>query len=232
MEWLSQVLTPATLPWRPLRARWLLACGLSGAVVLAALTLLAALAPRSRFDLWLLRQVQTLEPGVFEPVVYAVDQVTASLWANSLLLSAIVLAIVLRQRHAVLALGLLPVARFANHMLSRLVGRERPGHDISLRVVETTAASFPSGHVIGAVTFYGLLFLMAGCIRPPLARRFLRGLCALVIVLVGFGRVWYGAHFPSDVLAAYALALLSLSLIVALCQFLAAHASTGVSDGS
>jgi undecaprenyl-diphosphatase len=71
--------------------------------------------------------------------------------------------------------------------------------------------SFPSGHVLGEVLAYGLLFWLAPRI---FSSRFvvlaIRIFCALVVVLGGPARLYVGAHWPSDVIGSMLLAALYL----------------------
>ena len=78
--------------------------------------------------------------------------------------------------------------------------------------------SFPSGHVMGAVMLYGLLFVVARRIAlPPAPPRDPGASASAIIATVGFARVWDGAHWPTDVLGAYALGgLLLVGLVAAL----------------
>ena len=64
--------------------------------------------------------------------------------------------------------------------------------------------SFPSGHAMGSIVFYGLIayWLMRNSKR--LLERVLIFLTALLIVLIiGFSRIYLGVHYPSDVLGGY-----------------------------
>jgi undecaprenyl-diphosphatase len=72
-------------------------------------------------------------------------------------------------------------------------------------------ASFPSGHVLGEVLVYGLLFLFARRLwSADLVVILVRVFCALVIVLGAPARMYVGAHWPSDLVGAAMLAALYL----------------------
>lgn len=81
------------------------------------------------------------------------------------------------------------------------VGRYRP----TTALVEATSSSFPSGHALGAMVGVGALLAVA----LPVLRRHARlaAVCAgaLVVAGVGLSRVALSVHYPSDVLAGWAL---------------------------
>lgn len=87
-----------------------------------------------------------------------------------------------------------------------VLDRPRPavGH---LGLLVPPTSSFPSGHVSAAVCLYGLAALLA---TPRLAaprRPLPLAVAATLVVAVGWGRLYYGVHHPSDVLASLAFAV-------------------------
>ena len=70
--------------------------------------------------------------------------------------------------------------------------------------------SFPSGHATVAVGFYGLLTLILGYRLRGFARWAVVLSGVLVMLLIGFSRLYLGVHYPTDVLAGYLSALLWL----------------------
>ena len=75
---------------------------------------------------------------------------------------------------------------------------------------QATFYSFPSGHATVAVGFYGMLTLVLAYRLRGTARWALVILGILVVLLIGFSRLYLGVHYPTDVLAGYLAALLWL----------------------
>jgi membrane-associated phospholipid phosphatase len=102
-----------------------------------------------------------------------------------------------------------------NRLLKYAFHRPRPFFDNPLLTL--TGYSFPSGHTMMATVLYGVV--AAYLISKTRAWR-LRILIVLVaaslILLVGFSRIYLGAHYLSDVIAAMAEGLAWLSLCLTL----------------
>jgi len=72
-------------------------------------------------------------------------------------------------------------------------------------VIEHTA-SFPSGHTLAAVSFYGFLSVLLW----ERGHRVLSIIAAAWVFLISLSRIYLGAHYPSDVLASLALGIILL----------------------
>jgi undecaprenyl-diphosphatase len=74
--------------------------------------------------------------------------------------------------------------------------------------------SFPSGHALISLCFYGLI---AGTLSLQLHKHWQRAVvwCAagLIVGLIGLSRIYLGVHWPSDVLAGYAAALIWMGAV-------------------
>lgn len=105
------------------------------------------------------------------------------------------------------------VPRAIRGAIAALVARPRP--DILEVRDEAAGFSFPSGHVVGAMVLYGLLFYLAYVAIPQRRLRILLQLFfAFIILASGPSRVYVGVHWPSDALGGYLYGALALSLLI------------------
>ena len=96
--------------------------------------------------------------------------------------------------------------------LKYLFHRRRPSNPVLKKVKST---SFPSGHAIMSVSFYGLLiYIVINTIKEKRIKFPVIVSLALLIQLISFSRIYLRVHYTSDVLAGYIIG--SLWLFIAL----------------
>lgn len=101
-----------------------------------------------------------------------------------------------------------------DQLLKVLVRRPRPQ---GYRLVEAPGLSFPSGHSMAAMAFYGYgIWLVQGGAGGLSSNVFAVMALACVILAVGVSRIYLGVHYASDVLGGFCLALAWLILFVRL----------------
>lgn len=106
---------------------------------------------------------------------------------------------------AVFVVGLSAVSLGINFLVKILVERPRPNAHFVDVFQAATGQSFPSGHVMAYLAFWGLLFSF-GIILFQGARWWrilLLVVSALFVALIGPARIYLGDHWASDVLGAY-----------------------------
>lgn len=101
-------------------------------------------------------------------------------------------------------------AMAASEILKRLVERARPPEE--WRAVVETGFSFPSNHAAIAAALYGFLAYLAWKLAPEKLRGALVALSMLLILLIGFSRLYLGVHYASDILGGLILGALFVAL--------------------
>jgi len=101
------------------------------------------------------------------------------------------------------------LAGVADTVIKRTVPRARPSVHAETRWggphFSSKYHSFPSGHVAASTAFFGVLLI---------ARRRVGLLCLPIPILIGFSRMYLGAHYVSDVVCAAVLGIFC-ALVVA-----------------
>jgi membrane-associated phospholipid phosphatase len=127
-----------------------------------------------------------------------------------LILVSVVLICLLAQTRRKRAAILLTVgaigAELLNLLLKELIHRQRP--DAFFGYAEPLGYSFPSGHSISSCCFYGLAAaIVTARMRSRAGKALVWAGAALVVGLIGSSRIYLGVHYPSDVVAGYAAAI-------------------------
>ena len=121
------------------------------------------------------------------------------------LVAALVIPAQGRRRRAVTnALVVVVGAAVLVNAIKLLIGRSRP--DLAQMLVDTGSYSFPSGHSAQSAAAYAMIAYLVAKRWPPWGRQVTAWTAAvLVVLLVGFSRLYLGAHWFTDVLGGYAL---------------------------
>lgn len=93
------------------------------------------------------------------------------------------------------------LATGSNVVLKSVIDRQRPAVE---HLVSVNTLSYPSGHAMSAMAFYGFLIYLT--VRYAVDKRLRLAIIAVlvwVILSVGISRIYLGVHYPSDVLAGF-----------------------------
>ncbi len=101
-----------------------------------------------------------------------------------------------------------------NQALKIIVQRPRP---TEYRIINETGYSFPSGHSMVSMAFYGfLIYLIYKNIKNKYLKISLIIILSLLIIMIGISRIYLGVHYTSDVCAGF---LVSLSYLIIYINF-------------
>lgn len=169
------------------------------------------------FDGALAEQLRAHVPEAALRAIALLTQLGGTPWVASA--SVLVLLVLLLRRAwrlaAVWALaqaGILPLVS----AIKATILRPRPLHDHGF--VTEAGWSFPSGHALGSVVFYGMLaYVLLRTLPARWHRAVVAGTVALVVA-IGISRILLQVHYFSDVMAGYAGGLLWLLLCIGIAE--------------
>ena len=97
-----------------------------------------------------------------------------------------------------------------NNLVKIIVRRERPDY---LRMVMEKSYSFPSGHAMISVLFFGSIIYLVNKYNLKYKKLITFSLSTFVL-LVGISRIYLGVHYLTDVVGGYLLGFIVLFLII------------------
>jgi undecaprenyl-diphosphatase len=174
----------------------------SGAICVLALG--AGLLHRNGLDEAILLAVQKLHTPILDRIIIGITKL-----GNPLALVLICLGVesylLYNRRRQATRLGLATASAIGlNYVLKVLFGRARPA--LWDRIIHVGHHSFPSGHAMVSMVIYGFIsYILAE--QFPQWRKQISALSAVLILAIGFSRLYLGVHWPTDVLAGYAIGL-------------------------
>ena len=130
--------------------------------------------------------------------------------ALSIILLTVLLIIVVKgKRNKILILINVIVTTLLNQLLKNVFQRGRPIDSI----IEESGYSFPSGHSMVSMAFYGFLIYLVYKSNIKY-KGLIIGLLSVLIVLIGTSRIYLGVHYPTDVIGGFTLSLSYLLLFI------------------
>lgn len=93
---------------------------------------------------------------------------------------------------------------------------ERPRPE-NLRIIEETGFSFPSGHSMASMAFYGyFIYLIFTNIKNKKIRNVLCIVLGVLVLAIGLSRIYLGVHYTSDVIAGLCFSMAYLIFMISI----------------
>lgn len=187
---------------------------LSGAIMLAFM------ARRTQFfpgDMAITMKLQKQRNPLIYKLFYSISEIGFPKWSIPQTIGVAAIFYALRFRLEALFVLLTSTSSLLNGLVKALIKRPRPTKELVTVVRVINEPSFPSGHVMHYINFYGLLIYLLGTNwRSGKLRNTLISICTGLIAMIGPSRIYLGAHWPSDVMAGYIYGGLWFSGLIAL----------------
>ena len=108
----------------------------------------------------------------------------------------------------------LGIVTILNQIIKFIMQRPRP---TEFRIMEETGYSFPSGHSMVSLAFYGyLIYLIYKYINNKHLKRTLIIILSVLICIIGVSRIYLGVHYTSDVLGGFLISFAYLIIYIEL----------------
>lgn len=167
-----------------------------------------------RLDSWALNFVHPPAGGIqadFPAKIFKIITLLGEWWLV-LGITALITVIFLAKKKMLYAfiLWLIVLGTTADtFILKTIIHRQRPFDGM----INETSFSFPSAHGALAIALYGfMVYIFWQKAKNKTAKIIIIGASAIFIFLIGFSRLYLGAHYLSDVLGGYILGSLWLAL--------------------
>ncbi|MEE8518953.1 MAG: phosphatase PAP2 family protein [Dehalococcoidia bacterium] len=188
------------------------------ACLVALFTYFAVTTDRAPFDLRISRWMQTLDlerTGAFSSAMFWMGLRGV---AGAVLVVVFALLWLRGHRPAAVFLGLIVVFDLFNVSLREWIGRPRPTEELIGVVIGyggIQGSSFPSGHAVHFILFYGFMLYLSRTLMRAGALRTLAW--ALVLFYIPVASIWLvhaGRHWTTDVLGGYAYGAFYLAITI------------------
>ena len=125
-----------------------------------------------------------------------------------ILLSLVILLICKDKKMGLIIIINLLVSILLNIIFKGIIQRDRPLEDF---LITESGYSFPSGHSMVSMAYYGLIiYFIYKKIKAKRVRNVLMILIGLLILAIGFSRIYLGVYFASDVIGGFLISIIYL----------------------
>jgi len=184
----------------------------------AVLTFLVKTMPSFAIDLQITQAIQLINFPFFALLMTVISW--PGFGPQSVIITGLIILVIYAlglHWEIVMALVAAVLSTAVNILAKDLIQRPRPTSGMVNVIDKLNSYSFPSGHVMFYLVFFGFIgFLAFSLLKPSIKRSLLLVLFGSLIVLIGASRIYMGEHWASDVLGAYLLGSLTLVAIIQL----------------
>lgn len=170
------------------------------------------------FDYWLNQKITLWQNSFLNQVMIFITNLGGT---TTMLIGGVFMLIFFishkKWRYSLILIFAMTLGKLSEVATKHIIGRDRPSNPI----IEADGFSFPSGHSTMAMIFFSILiYYFKNHIRNQIIKNSLISLCVLIILGVGFSRIYLGVHWFSDVIGGFSLGLFNLTLMVLVMEFI------------
>ena len=180
-----------------------------------ALSVLVETFPNSALDVKFSKEIQQHQNPFIDKVMYLISTPGYMPESVIMVLTTSLVFFLFKYKKAALFVLLTGLSGLVSTLIKALVNRPRPSDDLVRIVLKTTQQSFPSGHVLFYVIFFGFMIVLMFQLEhlAKSLRYIIIGISLLLIFTIPISRIYLGAHWFTDVLGGFLLGLPCLYLL-------------------
>ena len=172
--------------------------------------------PTSSFDIHVTHEVQELKMGNFTSLMKFISMFdNPVIMALSVILASLFFFVTHNRREFCFVFATL-IPDLLNILVKIMVSRPRPTLENAKLFLNFGQSSFPSGHVVHYVVFFGFLLAVMFVNKkiPSFWRIFIGSFSAFLVFTISISRIYLGAHWATDVIGGYLFGFAYLGIIL------------------
>lgn len=129
-------------------------------------------------------------------------------------IATILFIVIKNKKIGIVIISNLGIVTILNQLLKRILQRPRPEE---FRIINESGYSFPSGHSMISMAFYGfLIYLIYKNVKNKYLKWSLITVLGILIISIGISRIYLGVHYTSDVVAGFLIAISYLIIYISM----------------
>jgi membrane-associated phospholipid phosphatase len=179
------------------------------------LTILVRLHPASWIDREFSKEIQEHQNVVVDRVMFLLSTPGYMPQAPIIVTLTSLILFLFKYKKAAVFVLLTMLSGLVSSIVKAIVNRPRPSDQVVRILLKTSQQSFPSGHVLFYVVFFGFLIVLMYQLQgiPRAIRAVVIAVSLLFIFMIPISRIYMGAHWFTDVLGGFLLGILCLYLL-------------------
>jgi undecaprenyl-diphosphatase len=179
------------------------------------LTISIFIFPHSFIDLAFSQEVQEFQNPFLDSSMKLVSWFGNSPGSYITILTGALMFLLFKFRREALFVLLTAVSALVSTLIKILVNRPRPSEPLVHVIQKANQQSFPSGHVMFYIVYFGFLTVLMYHLKtiPKAVRLIVAAISILLIFTVPYSRIYLGDHWFTDVLGGFLMGMLLLYLL-------------------
>ncbi|EKE21475.1 MAG: hypothetical protein ACD_7C00223G0006 [uncultured bacterium] len=163
-------------------------------------------------DYWINAHIANLRKPILDIIMTIITNIGGALSLSVLTIALLIFFISKNKwRYSTLLITSMAGGKLIQVIAKDIIGRDRPLGGL----VEATGYSFPSGHTTMSTIFFALLiYYFKNHITNKTLKYSIISVSVLLILSIGFSRIYLGVHWLTDVIAGFGLGLFWLTLLI------------------